>query len=229
MYSPMPWRSGRDSIRVRLTPANANTARQDTSQPEAPEPMPQNTSDGLGRAALGRRGASSARASQAKRVALPGSSSRSSAQHDRAVAARRRAAGRSRRGCPSRVLRDLAHRVGGRGRGDHGGAGQALAPATRALAQRLRVRETIVISSSASSRPAARQKETGWTTSPISATSGASSASASSMGSTPPSSAFSIGASARSTGPRGPRARRRAASAAAPARSPARPRSAPRR
>ena len=44
MYSPIPRRSGRDSIRVRFTPANANTARQDTSQPGELDPAPQNTS-----------------------------------------------------------------------------------------------------------------------------------------------------------------------------------------
>ena len=79
MYSPMPRRSGRDSIRVRFTPAKANTARQETSQPEAPEPMPQKTSEVFAGPLSGGGGASAARASQAKRVALPGSSSRSSA------------------------------------------------------------------------------------------------------------------------------------------------------
>src|SRR3954470_22418840 len=44
MYSPIPRRSGRDSMRVRFTPANANTARHETSQPAELEPLPQNTS-----------------------------------------------------------------------------------------------------------------------------------------------------------------------------------------
>src|SRR4051812_14161131 len=44
MYSPMPRRSGRDSILVRFTPAKANTARQETSHPGDPEPAPQKTS-----------------------------------------------------------------------------------------------------------------------------------------------------------------------------------------
>ena len=45
MYCPIPRRSGRDSMRVRFTPANANTARQETSHPAEPEPTPQNTSE----------------------------------------------------------------------------------------------------------------------------------------------------------------------------------------
>ena len=44
MYSPIFRRSGRDSIRVRFTPAKANTARHETSQPGEPEPAPQKIS-----------------------------------------------------------------------------------------------------------------------------------------------------------------------------------------
>ena len=140
MYSPMPRRSGRDSIRVRLTPANANTARQETSQPEAPEPMPQNTSDVLAGPLSGGSGAASARgASQAKRVALPGIVLEVLGEHHRAVAAGgepradRRARARA-------VLRDLADRVGGRGGGHDGRARHVLGEPVLALPERLRVR-----------------------------------------------------------------------------------------
>src|SRR3954454_3291011 len=44
MYSPIPRRSGRDSMRVRFTPAKANTARQDTSHPGELDPRPQKIS-----------------------------------------------------------------------------------------------------------------------------------------------------------------------------------------
>ena len=60
---------------------------------------------------------------------------------------------------------------------------------------------TVSIASSASGRPASRQRWTGWRSSPTITTSSVSNASASSVGFTDPSSAFSIGTSARSTDP----------------------------
>ena len=116
MYSPIPRRSGRDSMRVRFTPANANTARHETSQPGEPEPTPQKISAVFAAPSVGRRRrvVGAREPGEARRVArvvleVLG-------EHHRAVAA----GGESRPDRRARALGlagDLAHRVGGRRRG----------------------------------------------------------------------------------------------------------------
>ena len=83
-----------------FTPANANTARHDTSQPGELDPAPQKTSMVFaGPLSSGGAGASAARASQAKRVALPGVVFEVLGEHHGVVGAAPPAAGRSRPAC----------------------------------------------------------------------------------------------------------------------------------
>ena len=136
---PSRCRSGRDSIRVRLTPRSRTRTGSARASPGAVEPAPQKTSEVLAAArapaAVGGRGARR-EPDEAGRVARRASST-PSAQHLAAVELGRQARcrARARSGSPAARLGDQAHGVGGRGRRDDRGArGRRVAQEARALA-----------------------------------------------------------------------------------------------
>ena len=139
MYSPMPRRNGRDSMRVRFRPANANTARQETSQPGGPEPAPQNTSDVLAGPGRGRGRRVGRRRQPGEAGGVAGVVLEVLGHHHRAVAARGQPRA-DRRPRAFALAGHVAHGVGGRDGGDHRRARNVLGQPARALAERLGVR-----------------------------------------------------------------------------------------
>src|SRR3954465_5525829 len=201
MYVPSPSRRGRDSMRVRLTPRSANSARQRTSQPGASSAGSQNTSAVFPRPPAAAGGAS--RATHTKRVSLPGGSSTPSSSTSQPYS-------------PAAPLLPIAaHGVSSAtGRSATTRTASAVEAAGTTVARGRRVRRkpahwplacgceaTAAMRSSGRAARAIRQWWMGCTSSPAIWTPPSSAASASSVALTAPSREFSIGTSARSTRP----------------------------